>query len=310
MRSSTPGRRLVAALAVAAAMVAACGDADQSIDTTLPAPSSVTPAATAPATDRPTVPATAPPTTTVTTTVATTTPTTPPTTPPTTSPPTTIATTLPPTTLPPTTLPPTTLPPTRSGHIADLIAEGAILATPRGAGITDLDLDLENLLDELLDVEIPPGTYFVAGSGGVQNMVVRTATTIELEPNELLRTLVDVACSNLRRDIPEDDDRFTVQREQSDSMSRLMQVLDDAGAAYSVAQAATWIVSDDADYDDLGVLITSPGRTRLIDEADAGTAMQLVDEAGIDITGRRIWRDRDTIADGADPSYRAWLEQR
>jgi alpha-glucoside transport system substrate-binding protein len=198
----------------------------------------------------------------------------------------------------------------RTGHIVELIADGAISASPHGAGIDDLELDLENLLDELLDVEIPPGTYFVAGSGGVQNMVVRAGKTITLQPNELAKIVLDVACANLQRDIPGEDDRFTVERERSGPMTRLMRVLDDTNAGYTVAQAATWIVSDNANYSDLGILITTPSRARAIDKAAAGRAMQLVDEAGIDIAGRRIWRDRNTIAEGADPSFGEWLQDR
>ena len=48
-----------------------------------------------------------------------------------------------------------------------------------------------------------------------------------------------------------------------------------------------------------------------IDPTDVATAMRLVDDIGIDITGKAIWRDRHDIASRvSDPELRDWIEQK
>ena len=86
----------------------------------------------------------------------------------------------------------------------------------------------------------------------------------------------------------------------------------------AVEQAAVWIVTDDADYDDLGSLVETfgpvalPGMgSRVIREAQTARAMKILDEAGIDITGKAIWRDRERILSKLeDAGLRQWLQRR
>ena len=68
---------------------------------------------------------------------------------------------------------------------------------------------------------------------------------------------------------------------------------------------------NNASYSDLGTLVYgSPyGGRRAINEYEAARAMQLCQEAGIDITGKRIWRDRNRILGGlTDQGLRSWLQ--
>lgn len=230
-----------------------------------------------------------------------------------------LASLLPPTLPPPTAVPsstaapsPTSGPPPkeRQGHIADLLAEGSIAVDAKGRGIDELDLNIENLTDELLDVEIPAGTYFVASSGGVQNMVVRESRVVEVDPDDLLDLLLDAACANMERDVPTNEEGFSVQRQGSSNLARLMPVIEEAGAGYIVAQAAVWIVTDNASYADLGTLVSGFAQTRVIHEDEAAQAMRLVDQAGLNITGYSIWADRNIIASGASPELAEWLRAR
>jgi hypothetical protein len=78
-------------------------------------------------------------------------------------------------------------------------------------------------------------------------------------------------------------------------LAQLMPVLDKAGAGTRVKQAAVWIVTDNADYDDLGILVSSPGNTRAIGPEATALAMKICADAGIDITKKNIWRDCETI---------------
>lgn len=198
----------------------------------------------------------------------------------------------------------------RTGNIIDLINESSISVEATGSGIDGLDLDIENLIDELLNVEIPAGTYFVASAGGEQNMVVRHSEVVQVEPNDLLSTLLDAACAEMHDDVPGDDTGFSVQRQGSDDLARLMPVLEAADVDYGVEQAAIWIVTNNADYSDLGTLVSGWGNARVILWNEAAQAMRLVDEAGLNITYYAIWYDRESIINGANPELARWLRER
>lgn len=79
-------------------------------------------------------------------------------------------------------------------------------------------------------------------------------------------------------------------------------------------QAAVWIVTDNADYDDLGILVASQfgfGGSRVINEPETARAMRICCEAGIDITRKRIWNDKRTIFRGlTEGELKKWLEEK
>jgi hypothetical protein len=225
----------------------------------------------------------------------------------------------------PTVRPTTTPTPEASirGNVVDLLEEGVIEIDPKGSGIDGLDLAVRRLLDELLEVEIPIGTLFVEESGGIQNMVVRRQVTIVISRDDWYEVEVPVACANKNRIVPDLLDSFDIVMapEEGD----LQAVLSTIGkcetswgweyGSFNVVQAAIWIVTDDATYSGLGTLVTRRDifdyGTRAIDEDDAARAMRLVDEAGIDITSKRIWQDRELIATRAEDAVIVeWIRQR
>jgi hypothetical protein len=88
-----------------------------------------------------------------------------------------------------------------------------------------------------------------------------------------------------------------------------MPVLDKAGVTYDVKQAAVWIVTDDASYSALGILVR--GSARVIGAADAARAMQLHEQAGLNIASKAIWQDRkDILDDLEDGELKRWLRSR
>jgi hypothetical protein len=209
------------------------------------------------------------------------------------------------------------------GNIVDLLEQGVIEVEPRGSGIDDLELAIRRLLEELIEVEIPVGTLFVAESTGTQNMVVRRQVNVVISWDGWDDVEVPVACANKNRSVPRADDSFHVvtaaeQAELQELAATIEERASSWGWEYStfdVVQAEIWIVTDDASYGGLGTLVRQTGiggfGTRAIDEDETVRAMRLVDEAGIDITTRRIWQDRDLIAAGAeDGSLVEWLRQR
>jgi len=209
------------------------------------------------------------------------------------------------------TLPPTATLVVRSDRITKLLKNGEISIKTKGRNIEELELEIDNLLEELLDVEIPAGTFFTTQSAGVQNMVVRTTKVLRLESNELAKMVLEVACANIELIIPNNDDDFTVSElPHTAELMHLMPVLDDTELEFDVQQAAIWIISDDADYGDLGRLVSGLGpiKRRLIDEDDAALAMQLIHQAGIDLKNKAIWDDRQKIAEGIeDAELAAWI---
>lgn len=185
-----------------------------------------------------------------------------------------------------------------------------------GGGIETLQLRLRGTRPGPLMVNVPVGTFFVADNTGTQNMVARAATTVTLSGKNWVTVDVAVACANRPRDVPERGDTFKVQRSpHQQELQRLMPRLRAAGADYPVEQAAVWIVTDDATFDDLGVLEerSFPGISgrRVINERDAVRGMQIVDGAGIDITRKAIWADRATVRKALPASaLRTWLDNR
>ena len=90
-----------------------------------------------------------------------------------------------------------------------------------------------------------------------------------------------------------------------------MPILDKANVDYATSQAAVWIVTDNATYDDLGILVASSNGSdgsRVIHEAEAARAMQICELAGINIKRKAIWGDRKIILSGLDDGeLRKWL---
>lgn len=194
--------------------------------------------------------------------------------------------------------------------IVDLIREGKIEVQPSGSGIQSVTLRIRRLVPYPLTVRVPAGTLFVAGNSSSQNMVATARSELRLTSTDWMSVSVAAACANRPRNIPGSRDAFTIQRtpEPAD-LARLLPVLDQAGASFAVKQAAVWVVTDDPSYSALGVLVR--GRARVIREADAARAMQLYEQAGLDITTRAIWRDRQSILRGLpDGALKTWLQSR
>jgi hypothetical protein len=224
---------------------------------------------------------------------------------------------------PPTpTVDPATIP--YKGNIVDLIEAEKIEVVPRGSGIDELDIDVRRLVEDLLDVEISVGTYFLSTSGSVQNMIVRTPQNVLLETDDWLEVKLEVACANMRREVPYSNDSFEIVRAPDQSelqtlMAYMEKAPDELGPyflSYDVVQAAVWIVTDDANYEGLGTLVSSyvigGPQTRSIGPYETTRAMELVDRAGIDITQKAIWKDCQKILNmmEEDTEEAKWLREK
>lgn len=209
--------------------------------------------------------------------------------------------------------------------LVSLFEEGKIDVVVLGGGIRKMSVRMCRLVPHPLAVRIPVGTFFVAVDPSVQNMVTTAELTVQLTSDRWQSVSPSVACANRSRKIPADGDSFAVRRSPWEwQLAQLMPVLAQANVSADVRQAAVWIVTDDATYKDLGSLVVSSwggpgGGTRAINIYDAARAMKICDEAGIDITYKAIWNDRDAIVARLkdlestlrdSKQLRQWLEQK
>jgi hypothetical protein len=194
--------------------------------------------------------------------------------------------------------------------MADLVEQGKITFRVTSGAINELGLDISNSTAQPLRVDIPAGTTFVNKDSASQDMVIRHPAQASLEAFGQVQLQLEAACANLHRKEPTSNDTFTVQRApDSATLARLIDQINTVQVDYPVEQAAVWIVTDDASYDELGMLVEgSRFGTSIINETDAARAMQLVDQAGLSIRSYAIWADRSQLVNQVtEPDLKAWL---
>jgi hypothetical protein len=193
--------------------------------------------------------------------------------------------------------------------IVDLLETGAIEVTPQGSGIRTVSLRIRRLTARPVTVHVPVGTFFVARNARSQNMVATAAATRTLATNDWVTVSIPVACANRPRNIPRSGDAFTIERSpRQNELAQLMPLLDQAKVSYDIRQAAVWIVTDNATFSAMGILVR--GGARVIGADDAARAMQLYAAAGFDIKARAIWHDRRRIANDLPAgALKRWLQE-
>jgi hypothetical protein len=142
-------------------------------------------------------------------------------------------------------------------------------------------------------------------------MVVRHPASASIQPNGQVDIQLEAACANLHLTEPTREDTFTIQRTpKTPELTEILDKLNSAKVDYPVEQAAIWIVTDDATFDELGMLVEgSRFGTSIINENDAVRALMLLDEAGLYIHGYAIWGARmQLIGKVSEPDLTAWLD--
>jgi hypothetical protein len=142
---------------------------------------------------------------------------------------------------------------TEGQDIVDLIEANRIAAETSGSGIQSVSVRIRGFSAHPVTVRIPAGTYFISAKESSQNRVATAMKKVELADEEWTTISVPAACANRSKHIPGRSDAFAIRRSpQQAELAILMPFLDKANVDYSTRQAAVWIVTDDADYDDLG----------------------------------------------------------
>jgi sulfatase modifying factor 1 len=192
------------------------------------------------------------------------------------------------------------------GDIADLLNEGKIEIKAMGAGIEKVDVSVRKLVSYSMTVQVPLGSYFVSQSILTQNMVTTAKRNIILTDSLWQTVSIPAACANMTRLVPEDYIAFTISRSPPISeLTQILPYLDSLNFDFATRQAAVWIITDDANYNDLGKLVSQPQSQfskgiRIINEVTAARAIEICATAGIIIYYKRIWSDRQSVLSGLD----------
>ena len=199
--------------------------------------------------------------------------------------------------------------------IMDLLEEKEIEIRAQGNGIQGVSVSIRKLVPNSVIVRIPVGSFFVSSNPSAQNMVTTGERKVQLTTDEWVSASLGAACANRPKHIPSGRDTFTVQRSPNQAeLAKLMPVVDKAEVDTKTSQAAVWIVTDNASYSDLGILVSSFSGfsgSRVINEEETARAMKICDEAGIDITKKAIWNDRQQIVSRLkNGDLKAWLANR
>lgn len=190
--------------------------------------------------------------------------------------------------------------------IVNLLNDGKIEIKAKGAGIEKVDVSVRKLVPYSIAVQVPLGSYFVSQSILTQNMVTTAKRNIFLTDSLWQTVSIPAACANMTRLVPEDYISFTISASpQISELTQMLPYLDKLSFDFATRQAAVWIITDDANFDELGKLISQPQSQfskgiRIIDKVTAARAIDICATAGIIIYYKRIWSDRQSILSGLE----------
>ena len=163
--------------------------------------------------------------------------------------------------------------------LKEAVEKGYVKFSASGGGIESSYIRIENQTDTELDLFIPAGTFLSANSSSFQSMVLTSPQNIVVSARDTYSSSVPTACMNISRDIPGGDDSFSIaQRPENHLLTKVIKIINEGNYPYKVIQAAVWIVTDGADYNDMGTLIDQY-YNRIIDEEDYQRALSIVKEA-------------------------------
>jgi hypothetical protein len=130
-------------------------------------------------------------------------------------------------------------------RLRDAIAADLLTAKGTGDGLQHLDLELESMSNQALDVIIPAGLMLDPAGRGTQTMVVVYDTQVELDPLDTQTVTLDVACAEMNKDQPTDQDTFQLSsQEPSADLALLLASPQLADADVRVRQFAIWTITD------------------------------------------------------------------
>ena len=168
------------------------------------------------------------------------------------------------------------------------------------------------------------GTVLSPNNNSYQNMLCYTEIDLKIKPLASEKKLeIPVVCINMIKKIPENGLQMTfkIQSENDElnyfiknlskmSIEDIESITQSTSPTNAQMQSAVWIISDNANYEELGALVTTenllsrwqniPAGTRVLDAHSVAVALVLLKECGINVESKRIWRDRFIVYENLD----------
>ncbi len=190
--------------------------------------------------------------------------------------------------------------------LQEVAATGRVAVRLRGRDIRRVHVLVENLTDHPVGVVVPAGLRFASAASHVQDMVTLRAVVMTVRGRREAAVDVPAACADLDLAIPTSRQAFTLEVVDPDSdLGRLLAELARREFDPDVAQAAVWIVTDDATMSELGrlqlVRLHATRGERQIQAPEALRALLLLDAIGLDVHGRNAWRTFPATTAELDP---------
>lgn len=171
-------------------------------------------------------------------------------------------------------------------------AQGLVQVSVTGYDLAAINLTVELRSGSAQTVVVPAGTIFIAGSGGVQNMVVRSTQRVSLSRfgNPEVSLNVPAACINMHRDVPAESDNFRLSSAPAEGdLRKLLHLPDFQSRSFRTQQFAIWTITDNPSRGEY-VGIGSYGFGSGPDDQEMKDIRSLFKKAGIDPAGYRALR--------------------
>ncbi len=176
----------------------------------------------------------------------------------------------------------------------EAISEGHVEVNASGQGTETVNLRIRRMRSEPMVITLPVGTYFEATGSGSDMIARRDGVIILQEDGPQTWTLLGRSV-NRTRPAPEAQDRFEIHpADEQIPLRNVMWLFQGMNLNPMIGpvieQLALWIVSENAGYDDL---VEHASGVPIPVEQAVALAAAYTDSAGIDITQKQIWADRD-----------------
>jgi len=213
--------------------------------------------------------------------------------------------------------------------IQDLIDKKKIKVYFNYANIEKIGIKVHNRRLRSYWIKIPIGTILSPADNNFQNMLCYTDVVEKVNPHPFSREIeIPTVCINLQKEIPDDGLEFSFHKQSKNKELNLfiknLAELDtnciDSITGFdspnnSEMQAAVWIITDNADYNELGTLVSDgqdligtmfdfPPGERVLGPRSTAIAMLLLNKCGVDVKSKRIWNDRFHVYENLEESYR------
>lgn len=138
--------------------------------------------------------------------------------------------------------------PTPDGDVVELseaMAAGMVDVTLNGESLENINIEITSLASEPATIVVEAGTFFDPRRDATQSMVALWDAEIELQPGESEDWNISVACAEMKRDGPDDDDVFSVRKAQAEGdLATLLAAPEFVAADFRVEQFAIWTVTN------------------------------------------------------------------